>query len=402
MLILTTGPTRKPIESMTKSLPVRPVLLRAAVAASLLVALSSQAQGSPPRWETFARADDRPRLTVAQSAGLLVFMRRPRSGTEQEPAPALPADIFIDERLHTALLPGGFSEARVCPGVIELQIGGQATTGLRQKPSLLVQVKPGSITYIDVDSPTAPRPMAVRASADADAQTLAGLRRQLHALSRVPTGQPCRTSADNENLLASAPTASTPVTPVTPIVPAPLPVQPLPVIEAANQAPQPDLAPSPTPTPTPTPTQMAAVSGPMPDAAPRAGKWRHSLSSEMLFRFGGYRVQDLTAQGHAEIVKLARAIREQTRHIQTVLVQGHTDPMGPASANQRISNERAQTVRKILINSGLPARKIQAEGMGSSQLLVTDCKSRGVSRQDRLACNAPNRRVEILVNSPKN
>ncbi len=382
---------------MQKSLIKRQALLQAITGLVLLMAFSSQAQGNPPRWETFARADDRPRLVVAQSAGLLVFMRRPGSGAQQEPAPALPADIFIDERLHTALLPGGFSEARVCPGVIELQLGGQATTGLRQKPSLLVQVRPGSITYIDVDSPTAARPMAVRASADSDGQLLNGLRRQVHALSRLPSGQPCRTSTEGENLLASAPAMTTPVTPATPVIaalPAPLPVQPVPAVETAptSQASPPD----------PAPTRVAAVSEPQPVATPRAGKWRYSLSSEMLFRFGGYRVQDLTPQGQAEIVKLARNIREQTRHIQSVVVQGHTDPMGPAAANQRISNERAQTVRKILINSGLPARKIQAEGMGSSQLLVTDCKGQGVSRQDRLACNAPNRRVEILVNSPKN
>jgi outer membrane protein OmpA-like peptidoglycan-associated protein len=378
---------------MQKSLTKRQALLGATAALVLFMAMNSQAQGNPLRWETFARADDRPRLAVAQSAGLLVFMRRPGSGAQQEPAPALPADIFIDERLHTALLPGGFSEARVCPGVIELQLGGQATTGLRQKPSLLVQVRPGSITYIDVDSPTAARPITVRASADSDGQLLNGLRRQVHALSRLPSGQPCRTSPEGENLLASAPAMPTPVTPVIAALPAPPPVQPLPAVEPAPS--------SPAPQPHPAPTPVAAVSKPQPTAQPRSGKRRHSLSSEMLFRFGGYRVQDLTPQGHAEIVKLARNIREQTRHIQSVVVQGHTDPMGPAAANQRISNERAQTVRKILINSGLPARKIQAEGMGSSQLLVTDCKGQGVSRQDRLACNAPNRRVEILVNSTK-
>jgi OOP family OmpA-OmpF porin len=149
-----------------------------------------------------------------------------------------------------------------------------------------------------------------------------------------------------------------------------------------------------------------AQADPEPPAAPAAEptplKRRHNFSAELLFRFGGYRVEDLTPQGHAEIVKLARVIKEQSRQVQSVLVQGHTDPMGTAASNLRISRERAETVRKILLNSGLPARKVQAEGRGSSDLLVTDCKPKATSRQDRLACNAPNRRVEILVINTKN
>lgn len=131
-------------------------------------------------------------------------------------------------------------------------------------------------------------------------------------------------------------------------------------------------------------------------------KRRHNFSAELLFRFGGYRVEDLTSQGHAEIVKLARVIKDHSRQLQSVLVQGHTDPMGPAASNLRISQERAETVRKILLNSGLPARKVQAEGRGSKELLVTDCKPKSISRQDHRACNAPNRRVEILVIYNKN
>jgi OOP family OmpA-OmpF porin len=130
-------------------------------------------------------------------------------------------------------------------------------------------------------------------------------------------------------------------------------------------------------------------------------KRKHTLSSEMLFQFGGSRVQDLTPQGHAEIVRIARALKEQIRSIQSISVQGHTDPMGSAKTNKRLSAERAETVRKILINSGIPSRKIQAEGLSTSQLLVTDCQRRGDSKKDRLACNAPNRRVEIITNSSR-
>lgn len=362
--------------------------LQAAAAGFALLLSNITAAQSPP-WQVFAQAEDRPRLSVSQSSSLLVFMRA------QETTPvgsrALPTDILIDGLLHTALLPGGFSEARVCPGIIELQVVGQATSGLPQRPSVPIRTSPGGITYIEVAAPTSSQPLRVLSQSVSSAPSaMQGLRRQVHALSRLPVNQDCRISVERENLVAAAPpaAAATALVPpalvspalvsTTPLVPLPTPLAPPPVLAAKTQA--------------------AAELPPPP--APEL-KRRHTLSSEMLFQFGGSRVQDLTPQGHAEIVRIARAIKEQIRSIQSISVQGHTDPMGSAKTNKRLSSERAETVRKILINSGIPSRKIQAEGLSTSQLLVTDCQRRGDSKKDRLACNAPNRRVEIITNSSR-
>jgi OOP family OmpA-OmpF porin len=362
--------------------------LQAAAAGFALLLSNITAAQSPP-WQVFAQAEDRPRLSVSQSSSLLVFMRA------QETTPvgsrALPTDILIDGLLHTALLPGGFSEARVCPGIIELQVVGQATNGLPQRPSVPIRTSPGGITYIEVAAPISSQPLRVLSQSVSSAPSaMQGLRRQVHALSRLPVNQDCRISVERENLVAAAPPAAAATAPVppalvspalvstTPLVPLPTPLAPPPVLAAKTQA--------------------AAELPPPP--APEL-KRRHTLSSEMLFQFGGSRVQDLTPQGHAEIVRIARAIKEQIRSIQSISVQGHTDPMGSAKTNKRLSSERAETVRKILINSGIPSRKIQAEGLSTSQLLVTDCQRRGDSKKDRLACNAPNRRVEIITNSSR-
>lgn len=343
-----------------------------AAAASITFLLSGVTVAQSPPWQVFAQADDRPRLSVSQSASLLVFMRA------QETTPvgsrALPTDILIDGLLHTALLPGGFSEARVCPGIVELQVVGQATNGLPQRPSVPIRTSPGGITYIEVAAPTSSQPLRVLSQSVSSAPSaMQGLRRQVHALSRLPANQDCRISVDPENLVAAAPPAASPPALVAPALVAP------PTALASKPQPVAELAPPPAP----------------------ELKRKHTLSSEMLFQFGGSRVQDLTPQGHAEIVRIARALKEQIRSIQTISVQGHTDPMGSAKTNKRLSSERAETVRKILINSGIPARKIQAEGLSTSQLLVTDCQRRGDSKKDRLACNAPNRRVEIITNSSR-
>lgn len=363
---------------MNKYLPPRwPSLITTAAVSGLLL-MPSLTKAQSPSWQTFAQADDRPRLSVSQSRSLLVFLRAQEStppGTR-----ALPTDILIDGRLHTALLPGGFSEAGVCPGIVELQVGGLATNGLQQKPTVPVRVNPGSITYIEVAAPTASQPFRVMSRTAASLQSaMQGLRRQVHALSRLPANENCQVAVETENLVAAAPPTPLPATP--------LPLAPTPTLPAQVKTVQP-LPP------------IASAEAPPAPAPPL--KHRHTLSSEMLFRFGGSRVQDLTPQGHAEIVRIARGIKEQVRSIQSIVVQGHTDPMGSPDTNKRISAERAETVRKILINSGVPARKIQAEGLSTTQLLVTDCQRRGDSKKDRLACNAPNRRVEIVTQSGKN
>ena len=195
---------------------------------------------------------------------------------------ALPTDILIDGLLHTALLPGGFSEARVCPGIIELQVVGQATNGLPQRPSVPIRTSPGGITYIEVAAPISSQPLRVLSQSVSSAPSaMQGLRRQVHALSRLPVNQDCRISVERENLVAAAPPAAAATAPVppalvspalvstTPLVPLPTPLAPPPVLAAKTQA--------------------AAELPPPP--APEL-KRRHTLSSEMLFQFGGSRVQE--------------------------------------------------------------------------------------------------------------
>lgn len=353
---------------MPMSPPLSRLLAPSIATCLCLLAVAGHTLASPPKWETFAQAEDRPRLSLAQNAALIVFIRHPEAGSGL--SGPLPTDILVDERLHTSLLPGGFSEAHVCPGLIELKVGGQATNGLRQQPSVLIEVKSNSITYIEVAAPTAPRPF--RAVSGDPQPSMQGLRRQVHALSRLPSGQECRTTPPHETLMAAAPLPPSPGAPQT-------------VPPAASLAPTAVVA---------TPWKPAA-DDPLASSLPE--KRRHTLSGEMLFRFGGYRVKDLSAQGHAELVRIARTLRERPHRIQSVVIQGHTDPMGPPATHQRIANERAQTVRKILMTSGLPAHKIRAEGLGMTQLLVADCKKQGKSQDDQRACNAPNRRVEIVI-----
>lgn len=119
-----------------------------------------------------------------------------------------------------------------------------------------------------------------------------------------------------------------------------------------------------------------------------------SLRSDMLFNFGKSSYNDLTAQGHAELRKVAEQISSQAGAIQGIEVVGHADPIGNAQTNQRLSLERAQTIRRVLLDQGIQSDLVQASGRGSSEPVV-QCNSG--SRSERIACNAPNRRVELLI-----
>jgi OmpA-OmpF porin, OOP family len=73
----------------------------------------------------------------------------------------------------------------------------------------------------------------------------------------------------------------------------------------------------------------------------------------------------------------------------TVEIAGHTDSIGSAAANLRLSQRRAESVRDYLIGKGIDPTRLTAVGYGKSQLLINP----DVTAIDR----ERNRRVEFRV-----
>jgi outer membrane protein OmpA-like peptidoglycan-associated protein len=71
-----------------------------------------------------------------------------------------------------------------------------------------------------------------------------------------------------------------------------------------------------------------------------------------------------------------------------VEVEGHTDNVGGEEFNQRLSDNRAATVRDYLVAQGVPATSITSRGLGESSPVATNATPEG--RQQ-------NRRVELVV-----
>jgi outer membrane protein OmpA-like peptidoglycan-associated protein len=69
-------------------------------------------------------------------------------------------------------------------------------------------------------------------------------------------------------------------------------------------------------------------------------------------------------------------------------VEGHTDDTGDATENQRLSEERARTVRALLMAGGVDGARLAAAGMGGSDPIASNNTAEG--RQQ-------NRRIELVL-----
>lgn len=113
------------------------------------------------------------------------------------------------------------------------------------------------------------------------------------------------------------------------------------------------------------------------------------LDSDVLFDFGQ---AELKPQGKRQLEQYVPLIK--ARGETWIEVVGHTDRIGSVAANDRLSLQRAESVRQLLIANGLDPDRIRARGLGSRNPRV-DCPDQ--PRQALIDCLAPNRRVVIDV-----
>ena len=77
---------------------------------------------------------------------------------------------------------------------------------------------------------------------------------------------------------------------------------------------------------------------------------------------------ELTPQSNGEVDKIFAELA--TRPAPEILVIGHTDAVGPAQFNDKLSLQRAEHVRAELILRGIPERSIAVEGRGEREPIV--------------------------------
>jgi len=108
-----------------------------------------------------------------------------------------------------------------------------------------------------------------------------------------------------------------------------------------------------------------------------------TLNGSVLFATGQ---ADLLPIAEERLTEVARALHDNPHGM--IVVEGHTDSTGSASANDELSRRRAESVRAYLVAHGVDAERVRAVGVGSR---------RPISDNRTVEGRANNRRVEIVV-----
>ena len=171
----------------------------------------------------------------------------------------------------------------------------------------------------------------------------------------------------------------------------------------------PDLVPLPAPKPTPrraapAPAPMPKPAAPAPKpkpaakpaaAAPKRCDATVTLQGDQLFAFDK---AEVNAAAKARLDKDVLGRLPGCATLRAIVIEGHTDRLGSQQYNQKLSERRAENVKKYLVSKGVAADKIETIGMGKT-VPAKFCPGTK-NRKELIACLAPSRRAIVSIKGP--
>jgi flagellar motor protein MotB len=124
------------------------------------------------------------------------------------------------------------------------------------------------------------------------------------------------------------------------------------------------------------------------NAEVRGREVRIAMSADVLFDFDK---ADLRKEAAPELEKVATVLKEYPNA--TARIEGHTDGKGEAAYNQKLSERRAETVRKWFEKEGVKT-KLSSKGWGKTKPVAPNTKPDG---KDDPEGRQKNRRVEVIL-----
>lgn len=109
-----------------------------------------------------------------------------------------------------------------------------------------------------------------------------------------------------------------------------------------------------------------------------------TLNGSVLFTSGK---SELLPFAQKKLDEIAKALTD-TAADRTITVEGHTDSQGNDAFNQKLSQDRADSVRSYLVQRGVKSDHISAVGKGETTPIASNDTAEG---------RANNRRVEIII-----
>lgn len=111
--------------------------------------------------------------------------------------------------------------------------------------------------------------------------------------------------------------------------------------------------------------------------------WSLGLPERLLFDFNA---SNIKPSHQAELMRLAQQLKKY--NLSKVKIVGHTDNIGNAEYNLKLSQQRAQTVATIFLKHGFMPQNVFVLGKGSTQ---------PVEKNDSEQHRAANRRVTVII-----
>lgn len=96
----------------------------------------------------------------------------------------------------------------------------------------------------------------------------------------------------------------------------------------------------------------------------------------------------LSTQARTDLSQFAQSLIQNPET--NVQIKGYTDNTGSLEVNQRVSNGRADAVKNYLLQSGVAASRMSAEGLPMQDYIASNATAEG---------RAQNRRVEIFISA---
>jgi len=158
---------------------------------------------------------------------------------------------------------------------------------------------------------------------------------------------------------------------------------------AGNPPPPPPPPPEPPPAPAPTPT--AAEPAPAPTEAPKkstATVKGNSVNIPGNIVFDHDKATLKQGAGSEVVLEQLKQFLDENPQVTKLRLEGHTDNTGDNAHNMKLSGERALTIKKWLVDKGIPKERLIAVGFGPTKPIADNKTEEG---------KAQNRRSEFKI-----
>ncbi|SBT09966.1 Outer membrane protein A [Candidatus Accumulibacter aalborgensis] len=138
--------------------------------------------------------------------------------------------------------------------------------------------------------------------------------------------------------------------------------------------------------------EPAVIAKAAPAAAPSAKPSgdKITIAADALFDFNKSALRPEGKKKLDEVVAKSKELK-----LEVILAVGHTDRIGTDAYNQKLSEQRAASVKQYLVGKGIEANRVYTEGKGKKNPVTKPDQCLGKTSPKVIACLQPDRRVDI-------